>query len=725
MVTHGYPSTVFSTAERSRVEDDEVTGFRASDRFAPLLATGAAVVMIAGVVAGKAARDGLFMSAYPASALPKVVLASALSSLVAVVLASRMMARFGPAKLVPALFAVSGAAHVAEWLLLGRFAGTVTVLLYVHVSTMTALLVSGFWSVATERFDPRTAKKVFGTIGTGATVGGLVGGLVAERVASWFGAPALLVTLAAMNVSCGLAVYGLGGAIRRAPGAERATQEHALADVKKSPLLASLAALVLCTAIAAGALDYVFKAQASMVIPDREKLVSFFAVFYTATSLFTVVMQSALGRRALARLGIGGTLALLPGAVLVTGVLGAAVLRLWSVVLLRGAELVLRNSLFRSGYELLYTPVPVETKRATKTLIDVGGDRVGDAAASGLVLAALWLAPSVSSVVVVAIGLASAVAALWVSLRVHAAYVGALADSLKSGELELEAAEVVDATTMRTLAETNRAIDRQTLLRQIEQLRTSRDGGEAREDSGIAAQAADLLAEDPSRAAKALERSVDPRLAGLVIPLLGVPGVAGAARASLMRIASRIVGQLVDALLDPQQPDVVARRLPGILAEVDDARAVTGLVAGLADKRSRVRERCAIALQMVSARRPELAPPRDEILSHLEREVGAAKPDLSYVFRLLSLTHEAESMHMAQRALGSEEPSLRGTALEYLENVLHPRTHAALLPHLERVAEGAARVPERPRSREVLLADLRKSIRFDKAELAALSEKDD
>ncbi len=44
------------------------------------------------------------------------------------------------------------------------------------------LLGSGFWLIATERFDPHTAKKRFGQIAGAGTVGGLIGGLVAERV---------------------------------------------------------------------------------------------------------------------------------------------------------------------------------------------------------------------------------------------------------------------------------------------------------------------------------------------------------------------------------------------------------------------------------------------------------------------------------------------------------------------------------------------------------------
>jgi len=49
---------------------------------------------------------------------------------------------------------------------------------------------------------------------------------------------------------------------------------------------------------------------------------------------------------------------------------------------------------FRAGYELFYTPIPAADKRAAKTLIDVGFDRLGDGIGGALVRAAVLLAPA-------------------------------------------------------------------------------------------------------------------------------------------------------------------------------------------------------------------------------------------------------------------------------------------------------------------------------------------
>ena len=49
----------------------------------------------------------------------------------------------------------------------------------------------------------------------------------------------------------------------------------------------------------------------------------------------------------------------------------------------------MRNSLFRTAYELLFIPVPAAHKRPVKAILDVGLDRVGTVLGSGVVMAVL------------------------------------------------------------------------------------------------------------------------------------------------------------------------------------------------------------------------------------------------------------------------------------------------------------------------------------------------
>ncbi|MEE2840177.1 MAG: Npt1/Npt2 family nucleotide transporter [Acidobacteriota bacterium] len=142
--------------------------------------------------------------------------------------------------------------------------------------------------------------------------------------------------------------------------------------LKREPYLQGMAALVLLGALSKILLDYVFKAQATAIFLEAEDLLRFFAVFYTVIGLITFMIQTVLSRYSLERLGLAKTVATLPS-VVVAGALGVLFFPgRGSAAEARAGEGVLRSSLFRSGYELLYTPVPPQQKRATKSIIDVG-----------------------------------------------------------------------------------------------------------------------------------------------------------------------------------------------------------------------------------------------------------------------------------------------------------------------------------------------------------------
>ena len=85
---------------------------------------------------------------------------------------------------MPASFVASGVLFLCEWLLRSASPAIAAVVVYLHISGAGPLLASGFWLIASERFDPRTAKKRFGQIAGAGTLGGLLSALLAERVAA-------------------------------------------------------------------------------------------------------------------------------------------------------------------------------------------------------------------------------------------------------------------------------------------------------------------------------------------------------------------------------------------------------------------------------------------------------------------------------------------------------------------------------------------------------------
>src|SRR5262249_17242126 len=257
-----------------------------------------------------------------------------------------------------------------------------------HVVAIGSIVLSSFWSVMNESFDPRTAKAWFGRISGAGTLGGLLGGLLAAWVSPAMG----VLLLAVLHVVC-------AGLLWRAfPPVKPAGRTAALAAdssvweaVHRYPFLVKLAGLVLAASAGASLLDFVFKAQAAQVLGSGAPLVRFFGLYYTATSVLIFLVQTLITRVFLRHAGLATSAAVLPGMAAAGSPTGLFAPRFRGLVAVRGTEALLRGSIFRSAYELFYTAVAPAEKRAVKPVIDVGVERLGDALGAGAV--SLLLSP--------------------------------------------------------------------------------------------------------------------------------------------------------------------------------------------------------------------------------------------------------------------------------------------------------------------------------------------
>jgi AAA family ATP:ADP antiporter len=476
----------------------------------------------------------------------------------------------------------------------------------------------------------------------------------------------------------------------------------------------------------AALIDYAFKAEASARFTDSESLVGFFATFYAVVGVLGFVLQTLFGRPVLQRFGIGVTIAVLPAVVVLSGVIASALTQLWSMVMLRGGQAVFVNSFFRSAFELLYTPLPPHKKRPTKSIIDVASDRLGDLLGSGLILLLLFFLPQLPNAVVAACAVAVAVVALYVVNRLNRGYVSQLALSLRKGVVRIEEGDILDATTQQILAESHVYSERDFLQSKIEAMQQRHDADDAdateadvseaeSEATRFAGLVADLCCGDTARVRRGLNSTlIDVRLTPYLIPLLGQDEVSEDVRTELRWLVPRIIGQLTDALLDPDLPLLVRQRLPGVLEASHNPRVVEGLLLGMVDPAFNVRYSCARALARMRSRNANLHIPRPKVYAAIRAELhvsaeqwrgrdteltldyeqGEPLPHpyvdrgLEHVFTLLTLTLDPDAVHLAMQALLSRDENLRGTALEYLENVLPADLYGELLQHLDSREEG-------------------------------------
>lgn len=669
-----------------------------------------AALMLAHQVAGKAARDGLFLSQFDATDLPKIVAAAAVLALIAGMWFAKILIRLGPRRVLPVALGISVLLHITEYVLIDTGRPAIVVLTYLHIVALGAILLSVFWSLASESFDPREAKLRFGRIAGAGTAGGIVGGLLAERAAAWFSLDSLLLLLAVLHSAAAIIVTRLPDrhSASDATAENMSYRRASLQALAGAPFLKNLGLMVVLGTISAALLDYLFKSGAVVAFGRGPALTRYFALFYTANQVLSFLAQTLLTPLALRRLGLGRTIMALPLAVFV-GSGGALLVPVFSTsALVRAVELLLRGSLFRSAYELFFTPIPPREKRAVKTVIDVGCDRMGDALGAGVLQILLLADPRAVFAPTLFVTMLMAAGGIWIAARMDRAYLRVLEHGLLHRAIDLDPTEIHDSTTLQAVrrvapaAEQPRATAPDAPLPRtqrpdpaIDRLRDLRSG------------------ELPKVRAALVGDSYHPLLVPQVIRLLAWNEMAEDARTFLIANASRVAGQLTDALLDAEQDFAVRRRVPRVLAHCSSQRAVDGLTEALTEARFEIRFQASRALEYLHRCNPALRFDADALMATVERELSVSRPiwegrrlldqrddsgdyaylddvlrdranqSLEHVFSLLAITLPRDPLKVAFRALHSEDQMLRGLALEYLETTLPLRVFNSLIAMLE------------------------------------------
>ncbi|HSC27669.1 MAG TPA: Npt1/Npt2 family nucleotide transporter, partial [Vicinamibacterales bacterium] len=423
-----------------------------------------------------------FITAHGAENLPYVVLAS----IVLIALLMQGYSRLGrlmPGRwIIPVTQSIMVGLLVLFWILYADPAamqapsgggietsavqGWVATALYWFGQIYAILLISQFWTLANLIFDPRQAKRLFGFIGAGASLGGFVGGSLPAFFAHALGSRQLLLVSAIVLALCTLVVVAIVSRVRGVDlrGLETAAEERgvggheALRMLRGSKHLQIIAIVIGLTSIGAGLVDQQLN-MATEVFAGRDRTDAMTAVLgqvQVYVSAIGFVIQIFLTTRIQRLLGVGFALMLLPigfGVMAMIILLNAA---LWAPMLARVMDKSLRYTVDKTSREILFLPLPDTIKNKAKPFVDVTADRFARALQGFVVLILIapwglelsWQQISYASLIVMAI---------WIGMVIVAkrAYTRAFRSSLAqrvvhTADLRLT---VVDLTTIETLVE--------------------------------------------------------------------------------------------------------------------------------------------------------------------------------------------------------------------------------------------------------------------------------
>lgn len=345
----------------------------------------------------KPVRNALFLESHGAENLPYIWL---LTIGVLWVVAS-VYVRFASILKKHVLMSWTIASFVAHilifwWLAAFSFRWT-SIVFYVWVSIFSSFTVTQFWLFANDLFDPREAKRLFGFVGSGGILGGMVGGSLTSWLVHALGARNLLIVAAFILAACIFIinlVWQFEGEriVHLRPSAPRGAEpppigtRQLLGTIGRTRYLMLLVGIVVFAKTVSTLIEFQFNVLVESHVAGLNERTGFFGAFYRWLNIVALVVQFFLTSRILRTFGVGAALSLLP-----LGLAGGSLATLLAPSLWTGAFTMMYDgsmnySLNQSTREVLYLPIEREVRYRVKPLIDMVFYRLSKAVGSLLVL---------------------------------------------------------------------------------------------------------------------------------------------------------------------------------------------------------------------------------------------------------------------------------------------------------------------------------------------------
>jgi AAA family ATP:ADP antiporter len=441
-------------------------------------------LVIAAYLVGQVARAALFLSRFPASRLPFVDVSVFLLVGAVVAVYVRVGRRVSLERLLTGSLLLFGAfGFVLAVIARSAHPSRIYPVVYLWVGVFGVLAPAQVWTLANYVLTPREARRLFGFVGAGATLGATVGGFLSTAFARAFGAESLLVLTSALLLAATGCVRALWSrrpespAVRgyEGPSDSRGGLRSSLRLVLGSAHLRAIAGVVVLSSLVTSICGWQLNALAQQALVGKDALAAFFGGFNACVGVLCVFTQILFTAGILRRFGLGPVLFVLPlgillgsSGLLLTGTLAAA-------VFLKGVDKVLRYSLDRPVVELLYLPVSPALKLPAKSFIDTVAWRFGDGLAGCAVMAfATW--GGLGPVPLTLVNLPFILVWLVLAARVHRRYVATLRESLQQHRLDAErtTTAVLDRETTEVLAARLQAVDPKEILYALDLLAVGR-----------------------------------------------------------------------------------------------------------------------------------------------------------------------------------------------------------------------------------------------------------
>lgn len=368
----------------------------------------------AAYVLARTIADSAFLSHIGPEHLPSLYMLSAgivaLSSLVY----GQLVQRFRLRQLVNLTLLFLGVSSASMPFVMHRYADSLTVfaIVYLFAQVRGSLGTIQFSALVNEQFGNEQPERVVGVIGAGATLAGILMGLGLGLYAESVDPENLMYLVAAIDIVTVLPVLSLGSTASHRAARDGDVSSvglqvtsFRLRDAMRMPYVATIAAVVTVSVIAATLVEFQWKVTAaSQFHRDEEQLAQYFGYFYGTIYLVTGAIQLFVTGRVLQHRGVLIGLLAFPSALLLTTgtawFVSSQRLLLWPLTLSKGSD-ALKRSMNDPSIQVIYSPLDRGLRHQAITFVSGIAKPFAEAiAAVAIVILAQWFSTRDLSLVV-------------------------------------------------------------------------------------------------------------------------------------------------------------------------------------------------------------------------------------------------------------------------------------------------------------------------------------
>jgi len=257
------------------------------------------------------------------------------------------------------------------------------------------VLVTQFWILINDIYNPRQAKRLIGFLVSGGLLGGVVGSLLSRFMVKRIGTENLLLICPFM-LAAGIIIIN---SVHKVRSAQEKPEQAASIEMpkqkigyfkdfellRKSRHLMLLAGIVLADVMVTTLVDFQFNSQIATRFPIKNERTAFLGGFFTFLLIFSYFLHLLATNRILRNFGIRIALLITP-VFLLLGSFSIFLVPFFGAVALKGTDISLSHSLSQSVRELLYIPISPEIKYKAKVFIDMFVNKLAKGLAAVLIL---------------------------------------------------------------------------------------------------------------------------------------------------------------------------------------------------------------------------------------------------------------------------------------------------------------------------------------------------